>query len=121
MSEMSELPNPNRRIALDPAKREFLEQKREEYRRRAELSGDAVQKLVNDAYYKLVILGILFKSEPNEVTIGEAYDELVATDGKANVDLALLERGFLVIEAYNRGELHRVLSKDEKRRRKHCT
>jgi len=107
--------NPDRLIRLNPEQRQFLEEKQNEYRQRAErATSEKVQKVVDDAYYKLIVLGILFRTKPSEVTIGEVYDELVSTDGKDNVDLPLLENAFGVIEAYNRRELHRVVTTFQK-------
>ncbi len=109
--EISYLREPDRLIALNPAKRDFLERKQHEYRERSERAASgAVDDVVDDAYYKLVVLGILLRDPHRHVTIGDAFDEIASADGEENVDLKLLENAFSVINAYNRGEMHRVVT-----------
>lgn len=109
--ELPLLPEPDRLIALNPEKRDFLERKQHEYRERSEraLSGD-VQDVADDAYYKLVVLGILLRRPHLHVTIGDAFDEIASADGEEKVNLEILESAFAVINAYNRGEMHKVVT-----------
>jgi len=105
------LPEPDRLIVLNPEKREFLESKQCQYRERSKRAeaGD-IQDVNDDAYYKLVVLGILLRDPHRHVTIGDAFDEIASADGHENVQVDLLENAFGVIDAYNRGELHRVVT-----------
>ncbi len=107
--ELPLLSEPDRLIALNPEKRDFLERKQHEYRERSERAeaGD-VHDVRDDAYYKLVVLGILLRDPHRHVTIGDAFDEIASADGEEKVNLKLLENAFGVINAYNRGEMHRV-------------
>lgn len=105
------LPEPDRVIALNPEKREFLERKQHEYRERLERAeASDVQDVRDDAYYKLVVLGILLRDPHRHVTIGDAFDEIASADGDENVNVELLEDAFGVINAYNRGEMHKVVT-----------
>lgn len=116
------LREPDRLIALNPEQRDFLERKQHEYRERSERAeAGAVQDVRDDAYYKLVVLGILLRRSPYHVTIGDAFDEIASADGEDKVNLEILENAFGVINAYNRGEMHRVVTTFRKEPKNPCS